>query len=243
MCITGRRSLAEESKSESEFEQDCAIVKERLRGIIEDGYPYTERLNSLKHDDSVPEHLDGAPCNNSYNKLNDPLKYVDSYEGPFYNVENGKNFKIENTGKKQQFHNKYKRNNTIYKPLKLVYQLFKKTDSLIEKEIFRLLNTKSKDKPCMKHESIFKKLLYHIKKYRVLLPLFIFAIIAVVLLPSSFVLSITYATAGCSFLCSTIFTSSLLASFFIGTYYQIKYWKYKKIKKHIKMCKKRNKIT
>ncbi|SBT51475.1 Pv-fam-d protein [Plasmodium ovale wallikeri] len=247
ICITGKRSLAEasesESESESEFEQDYAIVKERLRGIIEDSDSYIERLNPLKHDDSVPEHLDRVPSDNSYNKLNEPLKYVDSYEGPFYNVENGKNFKIENTGKKQQFHNKCKRKNTIYKPIKLVYQLLKKTDSLIEKEIFRLLNKKSTDKPCIKHESIFKKLLYHIKKYKVLLPLFIFATIAIVLFPCCFVISLTHTVPACSFLCSTIFTSSLITSFFIGTYYQIKYWKYKKIRKNIKMCNRRNKIT
>ncbi|ANQ06328.1 Uncharacterized protein PCOAH_00006390 [Plasmodium coatneyi] len=145
-------------------------------------------------------------------------------------VKNEKHFTMANAISEQEEFDKLIREHKSGKATERgIYGLLKKVDRKVESEILTLMkydlgydNNKEHRGKCRRG---YKKLLNDIKKYRIFVPLMIFGTIAVVLMPHIFFGSIVLSTAAFSTSFFKLYFVSLLSSFILGTYYQIKYEK------------------
>ncbi|GAW84727.1 Pv-fam-d protein [Plasmodium gonderi] len=215
---------------------DSAEKVDKFESFEENIQNSLNSLKSLDGKDSIFGDLEFCNSNESIDKIakdNDSISELDIIK------HEKKIIKADAMKKERQLDNlKYNYKQNIYGKSEN-RGLLKKIDKIIERDILKLMQSNCDDNAndCIKPLVSFSELLSDLKKYRIFVPLFILAGIAILLTPPLLFANLTGATIAYPFFYFIIYNGSLFSSFALGLYYQLKFKKCNKIIKKLKKIK------
>ncbi|KMZ76672.1 hypothetical protein PVIIG_05159 [Plasmodium vivax India VII] len=250
----------ESFRNELNFLTDDRNAQRTLNTLIRDDS--SESVSSLSNfEENYKRPLNELKRNVSEDRIFDDLGVYDSEESinymsndSLYNsgldiLKNEKYSTISDAINEEKEFDKLIREHKYKKVTELgICGLLKRIDKTVESDMLNIMKSDFirgygySKKYSAKYRSGYKKLLNDIKQYRIFLPLIIFGTIAVVIMPQMLFGCLFGITAACSASVFKMYIVSLLLSFSLGLYYQIKYDKCKKIIKHYVKYRKRPRL-